>query len=136
MLMEKFQGQKELNYVFVDLEKVYDRVQREELWFSMRDSGVAVEFVRLVQDMYKSSVTVVRCTVGVTDGSKMEVEVCQGSARRPFLFSLVMDRLTNEVGQEYPVMMIFADDIVICSESREQVEETWRGGGVCWKEDE
>ena len=49
------------------IEKAYDRVQREGLWFSMRESGVAVEFVRLVQDMYESSVTVVRCTVGVKE---------------------------------------------------------------------
>ena len=47
----------------------------------------------------------------------------------PFLFAMVMDRLTNEVGQEYPWTMMFADDIVICSESREQIEEKlerWR----------
>ena len=40
-----------------------------------------------------------------------------------------MDRLTDEVRQESPWTMMFADDIVICSESREQVEEhleKWR----------
>ncbi|XP_065664573.1 uncharacterized protein LOC136086217 [Hydra vulgaris] len=40
-----------------------------------------------------------------------------------------MDRLTDEVRQESLWTMMFADDIVICSESREQVEvnlERWR----------
>ncbi|KAK3507009.1 hypothetical protein QTP70_000327 [Hemibagrus guttatus] len=40
-----------------------------------------------------------------------------------------MDRLSEEVRQESPWTMMFADDIVICSESREQVEENlerWR----------
>ncbi|KAK3530194.1 hypothetical protein QTP86_018067 [Hemibagrus guttatus] len=42
ILMEKYKdGQRELHCVFVDLEKVYDRVQREELWYCMRKSGVA-----------------------------------------------------------------------------------------------
>ncbi|KAK3532664.1 hypothetical protein QTP86_027653 [Hemibagrus guttatus] len=34
-----------------------------------------------------------------------------------------MDQLSEEVRQESPWTMMFADDIVICSESREQVEE-------------
>ena len=38
MLMEKYrEGQRELDCVFVDLEKAYDRVSREELWYCMRN---------------------------------------------------------------------------------------------------
>ncbi|KAK3521199.1 hypothetical protein QTP70_000483 [Hemibagrus guttatus] len=105
ILMEKYRdGQRELHCVFVDLEKAYDRVPREELWYCMRKSGVAEKYVRVVQDMYERSRTVVRCAV-------------------------VMDQLSEEVRQESPWTMMFADDIVICSESRAQVEENlerWR----------
>ncbi|KAK3546668.1 hypothetical protein QTP70_031404, partial [Hemibagrus guttatus] len=105
ILMEKYRdGQMELHCLFVDLEKAYDRVPREELWYCMRKSGVAEKYVRVVQDMYERSRTVVRCAV-------------------------VMDQLSEEVRQESPWTMMFADDIVICSESREQVEENlerWR----------
>ena len=130
MLMEKYrEGQRELHCVFVDLEKAYDRVPREELWYCMRKSGVAEKYVRVVQDMYESCKTVVRCAVGVTEDFKVEVGLHQGSALSPFLFALVMDRLTDEVRQEAPWTMMFADDIVICGENREQVEENlerWR----------
>ncbi|KAK3540325.1 hypothetical protein QTP70_029588, partial [Hemibagrus guttatus] len=122
-------GQRELHCVFVDLEKAYDRVPREELWYCMRKSGVAEKYVRVVQDMYERSRTVVRCAVGQTEEFKVEVELHQGSALSPFLFAIVMDQLSEEVRQESPWTMMFADDIVICSESREQVEENlerWR----------
>ncbi|KAK3532846.1 hypothetical protein QTP70_000262 [Hemibagrus guttatus] len=92
------------NRVLENLEKAYDRVPREELWYCMRKSGVAEKYVRVVQDMFERSRTVVRCAV-------------------------VMDQLSEEVRQESPWTMMFADDIVICSESREQVEENlerWR----------
>ncbi|KAK3533292.1 hypothetical protein QTP70_014300 [Hemibagrus guttatus] len=92
------------NRVLENLEKAYDRVPREELWYCMRKSGVAEKYDRVVQDMYERSRTVVRCAV-------------------------VMDQLSEEVRQESPWTMMFADDIVICSESREQVEENlerWR----------
>ena len=91
--------------------------------------GLTEKYVRAVQDMYEGCKTVVRCAVGVTEEFKVEVGLHQGSALSPFLFAMVMDRLTDEVRQESPWTMMFADDIVICSESREQVEvelERWR----------
>ncbi|KAK3569315.1 hypothetical protein QTP86_026834 [Hemibagrus guttatus] len=112
-----------------NLEKAYDRVPREELWYCMRKSGVAEKYVRVVQDMYERSRTVVRCAVGQTEEFKVEVGLHQGSALSHFLFAIVKDQLSEEVRQESPWTMMFADDIVICSESREQVEENlerWR----------
>ncbi|KAK3511359.1 hypothetical protein QTP70_005292 [Hemibagrus guttatus] len=116
---------------FLDnLEKAYNRVPREELWYCMRKSGVAEKYVRVVQDMYERSRTVVRCAVGQTEEFKVEVGLHQGSALSPFLFVMVMDQLSEEVRpRRSPWSMMFADDIVICSESREQMGENlerWR----------
>lgn len=54
-------------------------------------------------------------TVGVT-----EEGVHQGWALGPFLFAKVIDRLTDKVGQESLWTMMFEDDTVIWSESRER----------------
>ena len=72
--MEKYRdGQKELHCVFVDLEKDYDRVPGEELWYCVRKMGVPENYARVVQDMYKNCVTVVRSAVGTTDEFRVEV---------------------------------------------------------------
>ncbi|KAK3547417.1 hypothetical protein QTP86_018916, partial [Hemibagrus guttatus] len=66
---------------------------------------------------------------GQTEEFKVEVGLHQGLALSPFLFAMVMDQLSEEVRQESPWTMMFADDIVICSASREQVDENlekWR----------
>ena len=42
-------------YVFVDLEKAYDRLLRKELeeqWYCMRQSGMVEKHVGLMQDTY------------------------------------------------------------------------------------
>ena len=83
----------------------------------------------VVQDMYEGSETVVRYTVGTTESFKVKVGLHQGSVLSPFLFAVIMDRLMDEVRKEPPWAMLFADDIVICEETREKVErrlESWK----------
>ena len=95
----------------------------------MKKSGIVEKYVRFVQDMYEGSETVVRCAVGTTESFKVKVGLHQGSALSPFLFAVIMDRITDEVRREPPCTMLFADDIVICKETREKVVrrlESWR----------
>ena len=66
--------------------------------------------------MYESCKTMVRCTVGVTEESK--VGLLRGLVLSPFLFPMVMDRLIDEVRRESPWTMMLADDTVICSQSK------------------
>ena len=54
-----------MHCVFIDLEKAYDRVPREELWHCMR-SGVVEKYVRVVY-IYKDSLTMVWCAVGALE---------------------------------------------------------------------
>ena len=128
--MEKYkEGQRELHCVFMNLEKAYDSVPPEELWYCMRKSGVVENYVQLVQDMYEGSKIVVKCAVGTTESFKVKVGLHQGSTLSPFLFAVIMDRITDKVRREPQWTMLFADDIVICEETREEVErrlESWR----------
>ncbi|XP_047668550.1 uncharacterized protein LOC125141053 [Tachysurus fulvidraco] len=107
LIKEKYRdGQKELHCVFVGLEKAYDRVLREQLWYCLRMFGVAEKYIRIAQDMYERSMTAMRCTVGQTKDAMVENRL-QGSALRPYLIVALLDRLTDEVREEYPWTMMF-----------------------------
>ena len=75
------------------------------------------------------SETMVRCTVGTTESFKVKVRLHQGSVLSLFLFAVIMNRLMNKIRRESLWMMLFADDIVICKETRKEVEGTLE----CWR---
>ena len=58
---------------------------------------MAEKYVRFVQDMYKESKTVVRRAVKTTEIFKVKVGLHQGSTLSPFLFAVIVDRLTDKV---------------------------------------
>ena len=105
------------------------RVPKEELWYCMRKSGMAEKYVQLEQDMYEGSKTVARCAVGTTESLKVKVGLHQESALSSFLFAVIMDRLTEKVRRKPRWTMLFANDIVICKETREEVGQRLE----CWK---
>ena len=110
--MEKWREvQKELHCVFIDLEKAYDRVPREELWECMRQAGVPECYVESIQYMYEGVRTSVRSAAGLTEDFEVRVGLHQGTALSPFLFAIIIDVLTKDVRKEAPWDMMFANDI-------------------------
>ena len=72
---------------------------------------------------YKGSETMVRCPIEANESFKVKVRLHQGSALSPLLFAMIMDKLTDELRRETLWKMLFADDIVICKETSEEVEQ-------------
>ena len=66
ILQEKYREMnKELHMVFVDLEKAYDRVPRELIWWCLRKKGVPEGYIMIIQDMYNDCETLVSTRTGI-----------------------------------------------------------------------
>ena len=95
----------------------------------MLAKNVLEKYIRIVQDMYIESETVVKCVTGTSEPLKMEVGLHQGSALSPFLFAIIMDTFTDDIRKEALWSMMFADDVVLCCEEKAGLEEDlerWR----------
>lgn len=57
---------------------------------------------------------------------KGEVVVHHGSALSPFLFAAGSDSLADEARQESLQTVLFADDIVVCSDALRNGGKEWR----------
>ncbi|CAK1583095.1 unnamed protein product [Parnassius mnemosyne] len=127
-LCEKYKRvHKDLHMVFVDLEKAYDRVPREVVWWALKMKGMPGKYVRLVRAMYRASRTCVRSAAGTTGSIDVAVGLHQGSALSPYLFLLIMDALTSDLQDEAPWCMLFADDIVLVGEEGIEVQSRLTG---------
>ena len=127
--MEKHrESQRDLHCIFIDLKKAYDWVPRSEVWNCLWLKGVEEKYIRLIQDMYTGSKTRIRCAARTTDDFEVSVGLHQGSALSPFIFDIVMDCLMGQVSRRVRWDMMFADDVVLCAETRAEVEvrlEEW-----------
>ena len=60
---------------FVDLEKAFDRVPREVLWWALRRLGVEKGMIRLIKAMYAGSTTAVKVQGEGTESFEVKVGV-------------------------------------------------------------
>ena len=86
--------------MFIDLEKAYDRVPRQEV--CLREKNVSEKYIRVIKDMYKGATTQVRSFVGTTEKFEVQVGLHQCSTLSPYIFDLVMDVMVADIKDQVP----------------------------------
>jgi len=113
-LIERFRERKRnLHMVFINLEKAYDKVPREVLWWILMKKRVPIKYIDIIRDMYDGVVTNIRTCRGITSDFFITIGLHQKSTLSPFLFAILMDELTRAIQDEIPWRMLFADDIIL-----------------------
>ena len=112
-LLEKYEmAGRDLYMVFVDLEKAFDRVSREVIWWSLRRKGVIEREIKAIMKMYTNIETSVKVEYTRSESFDAKVGVHQGSILSPLLFALVMNEVTKDIREGVVKEMLYGDDIV------------------------
>ena len=106
---------------FVDLVKAIDRVPWKVIWWVLRRLGVEEWIVRLVQGMYANARSCVHVAEGYSEEFEVKVGVYQGLVLSPVLFIIVLEALSCEFHSEVPWEDLYADDLVIITESLKEL---------------
>ena len=121
-LTEKYrEACKDLHIVFIDLEKSYDKVPREVMWWVLEMKEVPLKYIELIKDIYDGSITSVRTSGGITSEFPITIDLHQESALSLHIFALVMNEITKSIQVEVPRFMLFTNDIVLVDETRSEV---------------
>jgi hypothetical protein len=122
-LMERYREQKkDLHMIFIDLEKTYDKIPRNIIWWPLQKYKVSAKYITLIKDMYNDVVTSVRTSDGDTNDFSINIGLHQGSTLSSYLFALVMDEVTRDIQGGITRCMLFADDVILMDESRTGVD--------------
>ena len=118
---------KKLFSCFVDLQKAYETVWHNGLFYKLLQTGISAKIVRLLQDLYKKTSSCVKLNNSISDYFDVSVGVRQGCVLSPILFNIYVDGIVKDIlnvntnpamlGQMKVPLLMYADDIVLLSES-------------------
>jgi hypothetical protein len=131
-LQERYlEKKKELWMAFVDLEKAFDRVPREVVWWALRQLEVDEWLVKAIMATYSGVATAVRLSGTESADFEVKVGVHQGSVLSPLLFIVVLEALSRAFRVGLPWELLYADDLVLIAETEEQLLDMlkhWKDG--------
>ena len=118
---------------FLDIQKAYDTVWHDGLWYKLWDMGVKGRMWRVIKKMYMLSRSAVLLEGKKSDSFNVEQGMAQGSSLSPNIFSVFISDLLKEVEQvELGIQlssgktfggMLFVDDFAGVSDSKESLQK-------------
>ena len=94
-LQEKYEAKrKNLYFVFVDLEKAFDRMSRDVVWWASRKQGVEERLVKIIQLMYRNTRSHIKISGTFSDDFLVQVGIHEGSVLSPLLFIMLLEAVS------------------------------------------
>lgn len=129
-----FEKRKEYNLPlycsFVDYKKAFDSLEHKAIWEALRDQGVEEKYVRIIEEVYKTSTAKIRLD---KKGGRIDIKrgVRQGDPVSPKIFAAVLENIFRGLEwQQFGITingnlishLRFADDLILFSDSPKKLQ--------------
>ena len=115
---------KRLHACFIDMQKCFDSIYRNGLWYKLYNMGIQGKFLRIIKDMYSNVKSCVKLCNNNSDFFEYAVGLRQGEVMSPILFSLFVNDIEENIindninlDDSITNLLLFADDMVIIGNS-------------------
>ena len=134
LIQRSFKNKKRLYCAFIDLQRAFDSVYRNALWYKLIKYGIDGKLLKLLRSMYNSVKSCVRHINSLSDFFSTDIGLFQGEILSPILFSFflnvieqylqenIFDDITLDRISIY--LLLFADDAVLISDSKEGLQRS------------
>ena len=118
--------------MFLDIEIAYDTVNRKMMWELVERLGFDEHIRKILQSMYRNTIAKYHWNEVVIDEVKREIGLRQGCTLSPLLFMIVTEELMQrikktgvgiKIGKEILNILLFSDDVVLLTESWEDMQK-------------
>ena len=128
MILEKsWEWGKEKFALFIDMEKAFDRVNRQFLWETMSDKYYSIppKLVRIIKIMYLTNSCKVRNLGSQSGWFEIMIGGKHSDVISPLLFILFMDKCMRDIGVErfHEETLATADDVAVVADSITDLQE-------------
>ena len=118
---------KPLYTCFVDFTKAFDYIDRTALYYKLLNRGIDGNLLNIIKNMFSKAECRVKWDSRISDILKSEFGVLQGGMLSPKLFTEFLQDISASFDQDQGiavdtllmVYLLFADDLVLFSESAE-----------------
>ena len=133
-LVQNFLNKNKRLYVaFVDLQKCFDSIYRNALWFKLYKLGIQGKVLRVLKNMYLHVKSCVKNFNDVSNFFEHSVGLRQGEILSPILVSLFLEDLELFLQNKTDsgiiiddiviILLLFADDMAIIAKSPQELQE-------------
>ena len=137
LVMKALRRKKKLFVAFIDFKKAYDTVDRKILLKTLHDSGVQGKFLSNILSMYNRVSYSIKLKNGTMNPIPSNLGLKQGCPLSPLLFNIYI----NDIGEYLKTTktdfltvngtnvnhFLYADDLVLLAESKEELQELLEG---------